>query len=98
MPESLTWDILATGHVNHINDQVGYFRAKGGGKVVTRGFDEDDVQSRKPAAETEYGFQVDGGVLADKQAPVSTSTMSSEPAHGRAPKSPYLSLRQDSHK
>ena len=64
---ALARDLVAGGHVDDVDGDVGQFGAEGGRQVVAARFDQDQVQRRKFAAQFGHARQVDAGVLADRR-------------------------------
>src|SRR5690606_21706714 len=62
---ALARDLLAGGHVDHIDGQVAQLWAEGGRQVVTARLDEDDVGVRVAGQHAVDGFEVDRGVFTD---------------------------------
>jgi len=58
-------DFVAGGDVDHVEGEVGQFRAEGGGKVVAAGFHQHQFQVRVAALQVVDGRQVHGGVFTD---------------------------------
>ena len=64
---ALARDLLAGGHVDHVDGEVRQLRAEGGREVVAAGLHEHDVRLGKLGQHAVDGLQVDRGVLADRR-------------------------------
>jgi len=58
-------DLVAGGHVDHVQGEVAQFRAESGGEVVAAGFHQHQFQARVTALQVVDGGQVHGSILAD---------------------------------
>ena len=64
---ALARDLVARGHVDDVDREVGELGAEGGGEIVAARFDEDEVERGKARVELGHGCQIDRGVLADRR-------------------------------
>ena len=63
---ALARDLLAGGHVDHVDREVGELGAEGRGEVVAAALDQAELAGREEAAHARDGGEVDRGVLADR--------------------------------
>ena len=63
---ALARDLLAGGHVDHVDREIGQLGREGGGEIVAARFDEHDLELGPLAHDVGHGREVDRGILADR--------------------------------
>ena len=64
---ALARDLLAGGHVDHVDREIGQLGREGGGEIVAARFDEHDLELGPLAHDVGHGREVDRGILADRR-------------------------------